>query len=80
MAIWIKTQDGFLEFCKRIGISFEHVCSYDGDIKIVLGFYSEERAKEVMQMIQEHINKLEYFRATGHISEAVPAVFEMPKE
>lgn len=87
MGIWIKTQNGFLEFCKTVIIrNFDGgvagIQTFDSDAieRRTLGRYSEKRAKEIMQMIHKHINKLEYFRATGNTYASVPAVFEMPEQ
>lgn len=87
MGIWIKTPDTKLTYGIRFCVSFTGVDKWSVECELstaeftyLHSYASEKRAKEVIDMIHEHINKLEYFRATGNISAAVPAVFEMPKE
>lgn len=87
MGIWIKTQRGEIVECncifaKQLTSPHKEYVEYKiiANGGIVLGRYVYDKHIKVIEKIQEHINKLEYFRATGNISASVPAVFEMPKE
>lgn len=103
MCVCVKTQDGFLEFCQNVFMkdyysdeSMVSVCTFDSsarEVRILGNYRCEERAEEVVRMIQKHINNLESFRAKGYyivetykdgqcmiIDDELEAVFEMPEE
>lgn len=96
MGVWIKTQEGNLIYCDSILRCSTYECRNRDETKTIwcivatshnnhlqLGEYSsEERVEEVINMIQDHIDRWEYFKVTGDAYEYPKAfvVFEMPEE
>jgi len=79
MNIWVKTARGNMTNLSNV----IEITSYGGEIQVLIqgavstiGKYTtDERAKEVIQLIQDHINAI----GTNNFNN-LPMVFEMPIE
>lgn len=83
--IIIKSQDGSISECKIITLDFTEGWSINGYSQIQgirgrIGEYeSEERAKEVMEGIQSHIELILYMKDNPEYECSNDYIFTMPK-